>query len=61
MTTDNIAMHTCEHSWDHIDDSFDHEFGTQKDECWVCEFCSDVRFTAPPEPIDEQGDYDYEP
>lgn len=29
----------CEHEWEHIDDSFDHEFGTEQIHCWRCESC----------------------
>lgn len=30
---------TCEHEWTNCDDSFDHEFGTERILYKLCEYC----------------------
>lgn len=37
----------CDHEWEHHDDSFDHEFGTEQVHSWVCEKCGAVRGEEP--------------
>lgn len=37
----------CDHEWEHVDDSFDHEFGTEQVHSYVCEKCG---ATKPYEP-----------
>ncbi len=51
--------HPCEtepgefdHEWKFVDDSFDHEYGTEQVHYWCCERCDATRDV-------ESGDYDY--
>lgn len=43
----------CDHDWKFQDDSFDHEFGTERVHYFLCETCGAVREMEP-------GDYEYD-
>lgn len=48
-----LTYEPCDHDWDFHDDSFDHEFGTERVHYFVCEKCGADRAA-------EAGDYDWE-
>ena len=51
--SDSDSLKTeCDHDWEFVDDSFDHEFGCEQIHYWVCSICDTQREM-------EQGDYDY--
>lgn len=35
----NGQCEVCDHDWLHIDESFDHEFGTEQIHIWECQKC----------------------
>jgi len=37
----------CDHEWEFIDNSFDHEFGTERVHSWQCEKCGESRTKCP--------------
>lgn len=41
----------CDHEWEFQDDSFDHEFGTERVYSWVCNKCGEItrRDPGPPD------------
>lgn len=43
----------CDHDWELQDDSFDHEFGTEKVVYWLCLCCDKTKDI-------QQGDFEYE-
>ena len=43
----------CDHDWEFQDDSFDHDFGTERVHYWRCALCDATREVEP-------GDFDYE-
>ena len=54
-----VRPHPCQtddcgfdHDWKFHDDSFDHEFGTERVHFWRCAVCEETREI-------EAGDYDY--
>lgn len=47
----SIPPEECDHNWEFQDDSFDHEFGTERIHYWLCSKCSLVKAMEP-------GDYD---
>lgn len=36
----------CEHEWEFVDDSFDHEFGCERIHYWRCEKCEATKSTV---------------
>lgn len=42
----------CDHEWEFVDASFDHEFGTETIHYWRCELCDETTNEDPhPEPL----------
>lgn len=55
---DQLPAHPCrtedggfDHEWEFQDDSFDHEFGTERVHYWLCVHCGETKNMEP-------GDYD---
>lgn len=46
-TGEPIAAPACDHEWKFNDDSFDHEFGTERIHSWQCEKCGEVTNESP--------------
>jgi hypothetical protein len=36
-------MEVCDHDWDFVDESFDHEYGTERVHFWRCKLCDAER------------------
>ena len=45
----------CDHEWEFVDDSFDHEFGREVIRYWECEICGKRTYTCP---FEDEEDYD---
>lgn len=43
MDTDRPDNPPCDHEWEFVDASFDHEFGTHQDYFYYCDLCGDDR------------------
>lgn len=52
-TTCEVAPGEFDHEWEFVDESFDHEFGTERVHYWKCAHCELTRAMEP-------GDYDEE-
>ena len=57
-SSEDVQAPTCvlpdgsiDHEWEFTDDSFDHEFGTERIHYWTCTHCGETRGMGP-------GDYD---
>ena len=37
----------CDHEWEFIDDSFDHEWGCEQAHSWECQKCGETVYTCP--------------
>ena len=61
-----LPQHPCyangegyDHDWEYIDDSFDHEFGTEARGHWECLNCGGVDSEAEPPHYDDWLELDY--
>lgn len=48
----------CDHEWEFQDDSFDHEFGTERVHYWQCSECGATKPVEASDFDDDTGDYD---
>jgi len=44
-----VEQEPCDHEWEFIDESFDHEFGTEVIYTWECQKCG-LRTNRNPQP-----------
>lgn len=49
-----ISVELCDHDWQKVDDSFDHEFGTEIIHYLRCAKCEATRCSDPPSPEDDR-------
>ena len=53
-----MSAEICDdHDWEFVDESFDHEYGTEQVHFWRCRHCEATKDVEPGD-LDYEGDFD---